>query len=365
MAKCPICENDLDDILCQCCGYDASLDYEQYPTVARISFGIISTQALRENARILKAEYETDKEYFRQTETGQYPLDAYEQVSAYGNQNARGRLVFERKGDASMSTWICYIEGNKGRKIAVYDNKCVITTDATGVSLLTNNPLGGEKTIFYIDVVGVQFKESGLTNGYLQLETAAMQTSNGNVFSENAYVYDANTGTVNNTLVKLLQKYIIDRIEGYKYRKSPSEESLTLLMKELEKRNLPRNKEIERKFKEREQLIAEREERERLKKEEQEKQNRAKRAEEFKKNIKDQTFTGVIQDFLLEVNRCNSIKEIRKLWDAESFTGHPNYEKVSEAIKRAELVERRYGESQRDTEEFIREIMELLQVWVL
>ena len=57
----------------------------------------------------------------------------------------------------------------------VYTNKCVITTDATLGSLLTSNALDGEKTLFYKDVVGIQFKKSGAFLGYLQLETSAQQ----------------------------------------------------------------------------------------------------------------------------------------------------------------------------------------------
>ena len=66
-----------------------------------------------------------------------------------------------------MSEFICDLSGSRGRSIDVYDNKCVITTDVTVGSVLTNNALDGQKTIFYMDVSGIQFKKSGFTLGYL------------------------------------------------------------------------------------------------------------------------------------------------------------------------------------------------------
>lgn len=36
MKKCPVCEKSLADTVCQNCGYDASLDYENYPTLMNI-----------------------------------------------------------------------------------------------------------------------------------------------------------------------------------------------------------------------------------------------------------------------------------------------------------------------------------------
>jgi len=118
-----------------------------------------------------------------------------------------------------VSKLVCKLEGVRGRKIAVYDNKCVINTDATLGSLLTNNALDGEKTIFYIDVVGVQFKVSGLAIGYLQLETPSMQMNNqaSNMFSENTFTFEENKNGITNELMEQVRDYILSRIEGYKY----------------------------------------------------------------------------------------------------------------------------------------------------
>ena len=70
------------------------------------------------------------------------------------------------------------IKGARGRHIDVYENKCVITTKVTFGSLLTENATDGEKTIYYRDCTGIQFKKSGFTLGYLQLETGGGMMNN-------------------------------------------------------------------------------------------------------------------------------------------------------------------------------------------
>ncbi len=72
------------------------------------------------------------------------------------------------------------VKGVRGRQMDVYEDKCVITTFVTLGSLLTHNATDGRKTIYYSDVVGVQFKEPGVTIGYLQLETSASVMNNSN-----------------------------------------------------------------------------------------------------------------------------------------------------------------------------------------
>lgn len=116
-----------------------------------------------------------------------------------------------------MSKLMFEISGSRGREIAVYDNKCVITTNVTLGSVLSNNALDGEKTIFYVDVVGVQFKLSGITQGYLQLETPSMQMNNqsSNMYSENTFIFEGHEKI--NKLMLQVRDYMIARIEGYKY----------------------------------------------------------------------------------------------------------------------------------------------------
>lgn len=79
------------------------------------------------------------------------------------------------------------IQGVRGRSIRVYEDKCVITTKITVGSILTHNASDGEKTIYYMDCIGVQFKKAGLEIGYMQLETASSTMNNraNNFFNEN------------------------------------------------------------------------------------------------------------------------------------------------------------------------------------
>ena len=110
------------------------------------------------------------------------------------------------------------LNGCRGRSIVVYNNRCVITTDVTLGSVLTGNSLDGEKTIFYKDVVGVQFKESGYTIGYLQLETSSVQMNNkdSNAFSENTFTFDCIGVDYSNKDMIDVKEYIVNQIMKYK-----------------------------------------------------------------------------------------------------------------------------------------------------
>lgn len=84
------------------------------------------------------------------------------------------------------------IKGARGRYLKVYEDKCIIGTKAGVASFLTGNGSDGEKTIYYSDVLGVQFKRSGLQLGYLQLETSSgmMNNRGDNFFNENSFTFD-------------------------------------------------------------------------------------------------------------------------------------------------------------------------------
>lgn len=119
-----------------------------------------------------------------------------------------------------LSKFIGSVIGARGRSIDIFDNKAVIKTDITIGSVITGNATDGEKTVFYIDCVGVQFKRSGtaLAIGYLQLETSSMQMNNqnSNFFSENTFTYEEKPSS-SNALMQEVYQYIVRRIEGYKY----------------------------------------------------------------------------------------------------------------------------------------------------
>ena len=70
------------------------------------------------------------------------------------------------------------LANNLGKILDVYDNKVVFTSTQSTSTMVTALLLGGsttqgEKTIYYKDAIGVQYKPSTITDGYIQVETAA------------------------------------------------------------------------------------------------------------------------------------------------------------------------------------------------
>ena len=112
--------------------------------------------------------------------------------------DAKNNLYEYLKIKAQEDICIYDVPGCRGRNIKVFDDRVIIKTDVTLGSILTNNATDGEKTIFYQDVIGVQYKEPGMTIGYLQLETASGQMNNlsSNAFSENTFTYEVLTDEI-------------------------------------------------------------------------------------------------------------------------------------------------------------------------
>ena len=108
------------------------------------------------------------------------------------------------------------IDGVRGRHLDVYEDKVVITTKVTIGSLLTGNVSDGEKTIYYCDAIGVQFKKSGIQIRYLQIETASSQMNNrnNNFFNENSFTFD--TTKVSNEEMMEIADYVKQRINEIK-----------------------------------------------------------------------------------------------------------------------------------------------------
>lgn len=108
------------------------------------------------------------------------------------------------------------IEGVRGRSIRVYKDKAVINVKVGLGSILTGNVTDGEKTIYYKDVISVQFKKSGLAIGYLQLETASatMNNRHDNFFNENSFTFD--TTKVSNEQMEEVANYVKKQVETYK-----------------------------------------------------------------------------------------------------------------------------------------------------
>lgn len=114
------------------------------------------------------------------------------------------------------------IDGVRGRHIDIYTDKAVITTKLTFGSLLAQNVTDGEKTIYFSDCIGVQFKQSKLAIGYLQLETASSNGNhkNSNFFDENSFTFDPSV--ISNERMEEVADYVKSRIDAIKRGKSTS-----------------------------------------------------------------------------------------------------------------------------------------------
>lgn len=112
------------------------------------------------------------------------------------------------------------VQGVRGRFLRVYDDKCVITVKPGFGSLITHNVTDGEKTIYFVDCVGVQFKEAGALIGYLQLETASALGNNrrDNFFAENSFTFDITT--ISNEDMKTVVNFIKEKIDQLKKRQN-------------------------------------------------------------------------------------------------------------------------------------------------
>jgi len=116
---------------------------------------------------------------------------------------------------------VCYaVKGVRGRFLRVYEDKCIITVKPGLGSLITHNVTDGEKTIYFVDCVGVQFKEAGVLIGYLQLETASALGNNrrDNFFAENSFTFD--TTTISNEDMKTVVNFIKEKIDQLKKRQN-------------------------------------------------------------------------------------------------------------------------------------------------
>ena len=112
------------------------------------------------------------------------------------------------------------IVNNLGKILDVYDNKVVFTstqstsTVVTGL-LLGNSVTQGEKTIYYKDAIGVQYKPSSIADGYIQVETAAggMTSSSSQYGGENAIQF---SGKETNKEAEIIVAFIKKQIDDIK-----------------------------------------------------------------------------------------------------------------------------------------------------
>ncbi|MBQ3055506.1 MAG: SHOCT domain-containing protein [Oscillospiraceae bacterium] len=112
------------------------------------------------------------------------------------------------------------IVNNLGKILDVYENKVVFTSTKSTSTLVTglvfgNSVTQGEKTIYYKDATGVQYKPSTVLDGYIQVETASgnMTSSSSQYSGENSIQF---SGKKLNEEAEIVVAYIKDRIEEIK-----------------------------------------------------------------------------------------------------------------------------------------------------
>ena len=257
-----------------------------------------------------------------------------------------------------MSNFICTVNGTRGRSLDLYDNKCVIKTDVCLESFVTGNANDGEKTIFFIDCCGLQFKEAGNTIGFLQLETSTSQMNNlnSNYYSENSFTFD--NGYKNNRLMRDIYDYISVRMEGYKYW----EDSLL-------RANLPDSL-IEIYGKAR--PLSPVEEEEKLWKDEAEREERIRQKKAARNNRRDQYERKVlganvicaekIAGFVADSEDLIRFSDILNTWILYGLAGEQEYDDITDELAKKKEIERYYGINPNKISAFITKIKERFQL---
>ena len=125
---------------------------------------------------------------------------------------------------------------NSGKILDVYDNKVVFTSTHSTSTLVTgflvgNSVTQGEKTIYYKDAIGVQYKPSTILDGYIQVETAAggVTSSSSQYGGENAIQFSGKERNAEAEVIVAFIKKQIDEIKnapigGVVQQISPAEE---------------------------------------------------------------------------------------------------------------------------------------------
>ena len=106
------------------------------------------------------------------------------------------------------------INGNMGRILKVYEDRCVLSTVAGIKSFALGGLTGatrGDKEFYYSDLTSVQFKNLGISSGYIQFEYAGSRSGN-NFTSENSFLFSASIGTKKYGYLKEVMPTIYDYI---------------------------------------------------------------------------------------------------------------------------------------------------------
>ena len=130
------------------------------------------------------------------------------------NREEEIRRIREKAKERYEADLVYEINGARGRSIRIYPYKCIISTNVTVGSVLTHNATDGEKTIYFKDVIGIQYKRNGMTLGYMQFETAtgSMNNEKSNFFNENTFTFGADKDSI----MEEVYEYVIGILDELK-----------------------------------------------------------------------------------------------------------------------------------------------------
>ena len=113
-----------------------------------------------------------------------------------------------------MNEMIYEYDGNMGKILKVYPDRCVISSIGGVKGAMFGSLLTGDKEFYFKDITSVQFKNLGMTTGYLQFEYPGSHSGN-NFVSENSFIFSATVGTAK---YKKLKEETCKRSKDYKSR---------------------------------------------------------------------------------------------------------------------------------------------------
>ena len=260
-----------------------------------------------------------------------------------------------------MARFIARVLGARGRTLSIYDTKCVISTTVTPGSILAGNATDGEKTIFYPDCVGIQFKEAGRTLGFLQLETASMQMNNqtSNVSSENSFTFEDVPGSTN-AVMQIVYSAVCDLVETVKYCPPVKVEQLWDIVLKLAEADLIVDAHLLFDARDNEKLQQEREAQEAEEKRRQVQEEAQSRKSDISGQLEQ---LGTFCERLEGIQDCKRVQDVMKLWRADSWEDLSAEKKaqIQAFLDEWDNRERLYGSSEQRTQGVILSLLALIK----
>ena len=260
-----------------------------------------------------------------------------------------------------MARFIARVLGARGRTLSIYDTKCVINTSVTAGSILSGNATDGEKTIFYLDCVGIQFKEAGRTIGFLQLETPSMQMNNqtSNVSSENTFTFEDVPGSTN-AVMQIVYASICDLVETVKYCPPVKEEQLWDIVLKLAEADLIVDAHLLFAARDNEKLQKEQEAQEAEEKRRQNQEESDARVCDIARQLEEM---GIFRDRLEGVKGCKRVQDVMKVWRADSWEdlSQEKKDQIQAFLDEWDNRERLYGSNEQRTQGVVLSLLALIK----